>query len=264
MSTRTKGSRGSRGRSRLAIRYFDDRVLLTDTHAWAYYRVPSVSYEFTTAEEREALATNITVALAAIRMAGRRGAPAHRAPVLPGARVGDRPGRDLGRGPGLAGVPGADLPARLGQGLLGQGDLPRRPAGPARRARAALRRRVLPVPRRVRPRREGTGNQGRGGRLGGGRQVDGQRRAARPGAERERAGRQARVGRRDRLADPAHAHADGGGAAAVRDQAQALGPGRDRHPLRGADPQRPNPAAPGAHVRGKSTPLSCRLPVFPM
>jgi hypothetical protein len=58
----------SKGRSRLAIRYFDDRVLLTDTHAWAYYRVPSVSYEFTTPEEREALATNITVALATIRM----------------------------------------------------------------------------------------------------------------------------------------------------------------------------------------------------
>ena len=69
MSTRTKGAKGSRGRTRLSIRYFDDRVLLTDTHAWAYYRVPSVSYEFTTAEEREALATNITVALAAIRMA---------------------------------------------------------------------------------------------------------------------------------------------------------------------------------------------------
>jgi hypothetical protein len=69
VSTRTKGTRGSRGRSRMAIRYFDDRVLLTDTHAWAYYRVPSVSYEFTTPEEREALATNITVALAAIRMA---------------------------------------------------------------------------------------------------------------------------------------------------------------------------------------------------
>src|SRR6185312_16432543 len=68
VSTRTKGSRGSRGRTRLAIRYFDDRVLLTDTHAWAYYRIPSVSYEFTTPEEREALATNITVALAAIRM----------------------------------------------------------------------------------------------------------------------------------------------------------------------------------------------------
>ena len=68
MSTRTKASRNSRGRARLAIRYFDDRILLTDTHAWAYYRIPSVSYEFTTPEEREALATNITVALAAIRM----------------------------------------------------------------------------------------------------------------------------------------------------------------------------------------------------
>ena len=72
MTTRTSGSsksRTSRGRARLAIRYFDDRILLTDTHAWAYYRIPSVSYEFTTPEEREALATNITVALAAIRMA---------------------------------------------------------------------------------------------------------------------------------------------------------------------------------------------------
>src|SRR5579863_4673232 len=72
VATRTSGSsssRTSRGRARLAIRYFDDRILLTDTHAWAYYRIPSVSYEFTTPEEREALATNITVALAAIRMA---------------------------------------------------------------------------------------------------------------------------------------------------------------------------------------------------
>ena len=69
MSTRTKGAKGSRGRSRLSIRHFDDRILLTDTHAWAYYRIPSVSYEFTTPEEQETLATNITVALAAIRMA---------------------------------------------------------------------------------------------------------------------------------------------------------------------------------------------------
>ena len=63
MSARTKERR------RLAVRYFDDRIVLTDTHAWAYYRVPTVSYEFTTAEEREALVTNITIALAAIRMA---------------------------------------------------------------------------------------------------------------------------------------------------------------------------------------------------
>jgi hypothetical protein len=58
----------SKSRARLGIRYFDDHILLTETHAWAYYRLPSVSYEFSTPEEREALATNITVALAAIRM----------------------------------------------------------------------------------------------------------------------------------------------------------------------------------------------------
>ncbi|WP_214412578.1 ATP-binding protein [Sphaerisporangium fuscum] len=60
--------RSSRSRSRLAVRYFDDRILLTDSSAWAYFRLPTVSYEFITAEEREALATNITIALAAIRM----------------------------------------------------------------------------------------------------------------------------------------------------------------------------------------------------
>jgi len=62
MSTRTAG------RTRLAVRYFDDRILLTETHGWAYYRLPTVSYEFTTPQDRESLATNITVALAAIRM----------------------------------------------------------------------------------------------------------------------------------------------------------------------------------------------------
>ena len=59
---------GSRGGSRLAVRYFDDRVRLSDSEAWAYFRLPTVSYEFTTPEEREALANNITIALAAIRM----------------------------------------------------------------------------------------------------------------------------------------------------------------------------------------------------
>jgi AAA-like domain len=57
------------GRTRVAVRYFDDRILLTETHAWAYYKVPTVTYEFTTPAEREALAIGITVALAAIRMA---------------------------------------------------------------------------------------------------------------------------------------------------------------------------------------------------
>lgn len=61
-------SKTAKSRSRLAVRYFDDRVLLTDADVWAYFRLPTVSYEFTTPDEREALATNITIALAAIRM----------------------------------------------------------------------------------------------------------------------------------------------------------------------------------------------------
>ena len=96
VSTRTKGSRASRGRTRLAIRYFDDRVLLTDTHAWAYYRIPSVSYEFTTGEEREALATSITVALAAVRMPDAEVHARDRAPLVPGAGLGGRAGCDVG------------------------------------------------------------------------------------------------------------------------------------------------------------------------
>jgi hypothetical protein len=62
-------ARTSRRRNRLAVRYFDDRIVLTESHAWAYFRVPTVSYEFLTDAQREALATNLTVALAAIRMA---------------------------------------------------------------------------------------------------------------------------------------------------------------------------------------------------
>ncbi len=58
----------TRGRSRLSVRYFDDRILLTETHAWAYYRLPTHAYEFTSPLEREALAINNTVALAAIRL----------------------------------------------------------------------------------------------------------------------------------------------------------------------------------------------------
>ena len=58
----------TRGRSRLSVRYFDDRVLLSESHAWAYYRLPTHPYEFTTPLEREAVAINATVALAAIRL----------------------------------------------------------------------------------------------------------------------------------------------------------------------------------------------------
>src|SRR6516164_2523360 len=52
----------------MSIRYFDDSILLTETHAWAYYRLPTHAYEFTTPAEREALAINITVGLAGIRL----------------------------------------------------------------------------------------------------------------------------------------------------------------------------------------------------
>jgi hypothetical protein len=61
-------TRATRGRTRIGVRYFDDRILLSETHAWAYFRLPAVPYEFITPAEREALATNITVAMAAIRM----------------------------------------------------------------------------------------------------------------------------------------------------------------------------------------------------
>jgi hypothetical protein len=52
----------------MSVRYFDDRILLTETHAWAYYRLPTHAYEFLTPAEREGLAINITVALSAIRL----------------------------------------------------------------------------------------------------------------------------------------------------------------------------------------------------
>ena len=92
-------------RNRLAVRYFDDRILLTETHGWAYYRLPTVSYEFTTPLEREALATNITVALAAIRMTDAEVhlRLAHR-PYAAGG-LGHRPGRHLRRRSRLARLP---------------------------------------------------------------------------------------------------------------------------------------------------------------
>src|SRR5262252_4167015 len=65
-STAMSGRRA--GRSRLSVRYFDDRILLTETHAWAYFRLPTHAYEFLTPAEREGLASNITVALSAIRL----------------------------------------------------------------------------------------------------------------------------------------------------------------------------------------------------
>jgi hypothetical protein len=61
-------SPSSKTGSRLVVRYFDDRVLLTDTEAWAYFRLPTIPYEFTTPDERESLVAAITLALGGIRM----------------------------------------------------------------------------------------------------------------------------------------------------------------------------------------------------
>ena len=135
-------SRASRAHQRLAVRYFDDRILLTDTSAWAYFRLPTVSYEFVTPEEREALATNITIALAAIRMpdAEVHLRVAHR--TYPAAEWAMALNATSDEGSGLARLSGGDVPARLGEGLLVQGGLSRRTArapGQAARQRACSR-----------------------------------------------------------------------------------------------------------------------------
>jgi hypothetical protein len=61
--------RGAR-RNRLTVRYFDDRIRLTEPTGGPTSGVPTISYEFMTGQQREALATNLTVALTGIRMAG--------------------------------------------------------------------------------------------------------------------------------------------------------------------------------------------------
>ena len=108
MSARTAG------RTRLGVRYFDDRILLTETYVWSYFRIPTVSYEFTTPAEREAVATNITVALAAIRMAD---AEVHLRIVhrpYPAADWATKLDRYLPWRPWLGRLPGRDVPARMG------------------------------------------------------------------------------------------------------------------------------------------------------
>ena len=247
MTTRSKASRGSK--TRLGIRYFDDRVLLTDTHAWAYYRIPSVSYEFTTAEEREALATNITVALAAIRMPdaevhlriAHRSFPAQAWAAGLDATSDGGPGWREYLEQAYQHVWAKDfwskeiyLGVRLGQ----------------RSVRAQLSGGILS---------QFAAAYGRGERgLG---LID----EAVSGAEIARWTESAeRLGRALNASALAARHATSGEVAwlvqhtlmatagragAVRDQAQAVGLGGDRHALRGPDPQRPDRAGPGAHER---------------
>ena len=127
-----------------SVRYFDDRILLTDTHAWAYFRRADGVLRVHDARGAGGAGDQHHGRARGDPDDGRGGAPADRAAAVRGGRLGDQAGRDLRRRARLAGLPGGDVPARLGQGLLDQGGLPRRPARPARRARAAIGRRLQP------------------------------------------------------------------------------------------------------------------------
>lgn len=56
----------SRASSRLNVRYLDDEILLTKTHAWTWVSVPLQSYEFLTYDDRVSLALQMTSALSAL------------------------------------------------------------------------------------------------------------------------------------------------------------------------------------------------------
>lgn len=54
------------GKSRLNLRYLDNNILLTNTHAWTWVNVPLQSYEFLEHQERVSLAWRMTSALSAL------------------------------------------------------------------------------------------------------------------------------------------------------------------------------------------------------
>src|SRR5262245_3278923 len=51
---------------RLSVRYFDDTIVLSDTEAWTYMRLPTVSVEFKTPEEWDRLISSFAHALAGL------------------------------------------------------------------------------------------------------------------------------------------------------------------------------------------------------
>jgi hypothetical protein len=54
-------------RTRLPATYLDDKVLLSETTGWAYFAIPTVSYDFLGDGRRTALAQGIAIALAGLR-----------------------------------------------------------------------------------------------------------------------------------------------------------------------------------------------------
>lgn len=55
-----------KAQSRLALRYIDNDLAMSDSHAWTYLRVPTVPYEFLGYDDRKAIAERIYLALAAL------------------------------------------------------------------------------------------------------------------------------------------------------------------------------------------------------
>jgi hypothetical protein len=59
--------RVAESRTRLPATYLDDKVLLSESTAWAYFALPTVSYDFLGDTRRSALAQGIAIALAGLR-----------------------------------------------------------------------------------------------------------------------------------------------------------------------------------------------------
>lgn len=56
----------SKKQSRLSLRYIDDTIAMSETHAWTYMRIPTVPYEFLGYEDRKSIAERVYLALAAL------------------------------------------------------------------------------------------------------------------------------------------------------------------------------------------------------
>src|ERR687894_1118058 len=71
-------------RTKLPATFLDDKVLLSESAAWAYFALPTVSYDFLGDGRRTALANGI-----AITLAGLRDAECHLAVVPREERIGE-------------------------------------------------------------------------------------------------------------------------------------------------------------------------------
>jgi len=54
-------------RDRLGVRYVEDRLVLSSDRAWGWFRVPTVSYDFLSGAEREALLARVAGGIASLR-----------------------------------------------------------------------------------------------------------------------------------------------------------------------------------------------------